>query len=317
LPRERVERQVGQPFDGESNLITLAPLPGQRLRSSRANRIDEMLSREPSPEDRGKPSLEMHKIDLGDPQPALRMLAVHAEALRRQLETVQADRENLRFQVNLFQKDAREKQPEQLRQRVALLEVENQSARAVDHEHEQLQVRLAETERELTALDAGTIAEEEESLPMAADDPAAEDVLDEVRWENRLLEKRLQRLKQYTGQLHEGVLRARLQSARRQRGDFIVGGGEVAIPTGDGGEVQPQHLERLASDNEVRLQQLRCELRDTATAMARNRGQPPSSPPRLGASRPSGADNEGVVDVLVLGDASSGSGARDVEWHVT
>lgn len=278
--------------------------------------MDDVLSREPSPED-GTISLDTHQLDLREPRRALQMLAVHSEKLQQRLTTVQMDRENLRFQVRLLQQGHNDDQPERLRERLRHLEVENRSVGAVEGEHSQLKARIAEVERELESLEgraptaASATGASSTSGPSRAATDTSEEALDELRWENRLLHKRLLRLQRYSEDLQQDALRARLKSACRSRGEepmLADRNGETAFCSA--GSTSGATLEELVAGNETMLLQLRCEVRDTATALARRGQQEQVSPT---GRRPAGADEEGVVDVLTLSDLAAGG--DDVECH--
>jgi len=312
----------------------VGPLPGQKLRSSRANRIDDMLvrSREPSPEVMDGstiPVLNPQEIDLRDPQAALRVLTAHSQALRRRLGTLQMERDSLRFQIRCLRQDGQEAQPDHIREQVARLETENRNLVAVEDEREQLQARLGVVERELGAIDAPHDAW---GPPSIVADP---DILAQLRWENRLLEKRYYRMKRYNEQVRHGLLSARLKTCEG------LGNGKVSSysaafnttaavgalakqPRAEeaGAEAVDIELEELIAENESRLGKLRGELRETITASGRREKLQP--PPRVGgagasvkqAPRPrgggKGATETGSVDVLTIDGGGLG---RDVEWH--
>lgn len=245
------------------------------------------------------------------------MLAAHTEKLQRRLATVQMDRENLRFQVRLLQQSHHDDQPERLRERLRHLEVENRSAEAVEGEHSQLKARLAEVERELESLEgrpptaASVTGSSSASGPSRAPtDVTSEETLDELRWENRLLQKRLLRLQRFSEDLQQDALRARLKSACRSRGEEPMRASRNSEAASySAGSSSGAALEELVAGNEKMLLQLRCEVRETATALARGQREQVS----LTGRRPAGADEEGVVDVLTLSDLAVGS--DDVEWH--
>eukprot|EP00929_Paragymnodinium_shiwhaense_P075060 TRINITY_DN38383_c0_g1_i1.p1 TRINITY_DN38383_c0_g1~~TRINITY_DN38383_c0_g1_i1.p1 ORF type:complete len:712 (-),score=164.15 TRINITY_DN38383_c0_g1_i1:90-2225(-) len=266
-------------------------MPGQRLRSARSNKIDDVLrsSRDPSPEILGSlPMLDSQKIDLRNPQHALQMLAAHGEALKRRLETLYMTRDNLKFQVRLLERDAKEALPEKLEERIASLELENRSARALDDEQVQLQSRLSEVEEELKKLPAapeqlaaseaggavsskrpGSEKESHRASPTPSDASAdhhpnaAEDeseVLQELRWENKLLEKRFKRLSQYSEDLAHAAMRQRLLS----RGQVASNAPPPPPPASSTQPSErcatPQDLNHLLRANEARLQELRKEV---------------------------------------------------------
>mmetsp|Transcript_136232 Transcript_136232/g.303506 ORF Transcript_136232/g.303506 Transcript_136232/m.303506 type:complete len:607 (-) Transcript_136232:75-1895(-) len=308
------------PSSGSVAAAALAPLlPGQRLRSARANRMDDMLtgSREASPEADagGLPSFSAQRLDTCDPERVLRALRAHAGALRERLISQRAERENLRFQMTLLQRDKREAKPAQLRERVELLEAENRSGSAVESERLQLQGRLAEVERQLSELPVAAAAAEAGPPPKADDED--EDVVAELRWENQLLAKRLDSTARYAEQLHQEFLRARLQSSQRRqleaassRPSTSAGAAADGLSSvtegGDGEGDEDPEIAKLLGENEATLRRLRGEVRDTATAMAR-RGQEALAPAPPG---PGKRGTQSAVDVLTIGD-----GAPDVEWH--
>merc|ERR1712232_14089 len=200
-----------------------APLPGQKLRSSRANRIDDVLtaSREASP--------DVVNIDVRDPAGTLHMLTVHAEALRRRLETMQMERENLRFQVRLLERGRRETQADGLAAQAARLEEENRTARAVDMEHEDLQRRIADIDAELAnvscpmaiaagaGFDMSKPAQQGQKRSQADGEQDEDETVAELRWENKLLVKRLQQVTRTGEQTHQDMLRTQLQSGLKSQ----------------------------------------------------------------------------------------------------
>jgi len=220
----------------------------------------------------------------------------------------------------MLQRDGHDADPKRLKERIALLEVENRNMHAVQNEHAQLQTRFAELERELKACDASSRIESDAGTASSVSGRDAEhaesdrdDLLFQLRWENRLLEKRLKRLTEYSNQLSEDAMRARLQSSRRRRGESGSGsttssscGLQVSSSLAGSGV---QDLQRLLSENDASIRHLRGEVRDTATALARN-GSNPSKP--ILSSRTDGSGKKGAVDVLCIGGGSDG---QDVEWH--
>jgi len=263
--------------------LAAIPLAGQKLRSSRANRIDDLLtsSREPSP------PAEMGEATATNAgtQQQMQVLAVHAEALRRRLETQQVERENLRFQVQLLQNDAREHQPEHFEKMIACLEVENRSRRAVDDEKVALERQLHEVDQLLADL--------EHKAPEEAPEED-EDDLEELRWESQRLERRLEEAKRYNRELmEEAVQSAKLATAK---GTPLAVAAELADLSED------PEIDQLLSRNEETLRRLTGEVRDTATAMARQSAS---------RSPPPGHDSS-TVNVLTIGVGADGA---DVEWH--
>lgn len=335
----------GSPVAGSGGGLSLTPLLGQKLRSTRANRFDEVLtqSRDPSPDP-----------DSGNPAGTLRVLKAHAENLKGQLETLQMERDNLRYQVKLVERDNYEATPVWLKERVELLELEVRAAPAVMSERDSLKARLAEVEHALAEVDRQAMAapSSSSSRPGAkgietvpehgADDD--EDLMEELSWEGKLLEKRLERARQYAGKLKQELLRAQLQSAHlrasppQSAGKASLGqsgtslasrisddaskqsfparpgtglkgtiadvcaSGVTGVAEEDLEDEDPEVAELLRA-NEARLRQMRDDMRDTATAIARGTFQAQTASPAL--------PQEGV-DVLRLGE---GDGSEDQEWH--
>eukprot|EP00435_Cladocopium_sp_Y103_P070253 s317_g34.t2 len=95
------------------------------------------------------------------PKEVLKVLRLQGEALQRQLETQHAERENLRFQVRLLERDLRERKVDYLEEEVLSLEAENRNQQAVQQEATRLLARrkkLQEAEVESAALETGTLA---------------------------------------------------------------------------------------------------------------------------------------------------------------
>jgi len=303
----------------------LAPLPGQKLRSAKANRIDDVLtrSREASPElmDSGMPVLDVHALDMADPERSLTILRNHADALRQWFDTLQAERENLRFQVRLLEEDEKAGAPDEVLREVKRLETENRNMAAVESENAQLKARLEELEREEAALTRGSGSKRGATSAEAATDSQA---LDELKWENRLLEKRLERLTSYTEQLRSGTPSSRAQgaqpagvwspattavaeSALEAEGSAAERGASSAAP---GSESQDVELSQLIAENESMLQKVRSEIRVQTANISRPVDRSDDS--EIAGARNSHARGN-AVDVLTL-DAAAGG--RDVEWHV-
>jgi len=282
-----------------SPAVPLGALPGQRLRSSRANLIDDVLTSDSPTGDannpgvrRRLPSLDVKQLDLRNPQRTLHALSIHAEALRRHLELLQMERDNLRFEVRLLQRDAKETAPVGLTEQVERLQEENRAWPAVQGEHTQLKAHIARAEEELSRLNAMPMTKEAD---LGGANVASADVddghLGELRWENKLLRKRLQSLSRFTSQLQEHDLRARLESSR--------------------GAAVPGEIAQLALDNEAKLRRLHDEVRDTATAVAQRDQRVVGDAERTASEDPFHAKR---VDILRLGEDAS---AHDVEWHGT
>lgn len=281
--------------------MPLGLLPGQRLRSSRANLIDDVLTSDSPTGDgnspctrRRLPSLDGKQLDLRNPQRTLHTLSIHAETLRRHLEVLQMERDNLRFEVRLLQRDAKDAAPVGLAGQLERLQEENRAWPAVEGEHTQLKAHIARAEEDLSRLNAmpTTKAADPGSSAQVASATSLVDegLLGELRWENQLLRKRLQGLLRYTTQLQEHDLRARLQSSH----------GTTAVP---------DEMAQLALDNEAKLRRLQDEVRDTATAVARRNQQAVGEAEATASKDPLSAAR---VDVLRLGEDLA---AQDVEWH--
>lgn len=307
---------VGSPLAGSAGgagvaALSLGPLPGLKLKSARANRMDELLtqSREPSPDPEGGGPSSSLRLAGGDPAETLKLLEVHSVSLWRRLETLQTERENLRFQVRLLERDVEESQPAWLRERIERLELECRSSQAVTSEHDQLQSRLKEVEGALAALESGqavrqALGGDVEARPTA--EPDEEDALEELKMEGRMLEKRLERSQRHVEKLQQEYLRAQLQSSHL-RAEAAYGRAASGGPAPDSGtdnaDEDPEVTALLAA-NEARLRQLRDEVRDTATAMARRpAGHRPREPP---------AEPQEGADVLKL---RAGSAGEDLEFH--
>jgi len=287
-------------------------LPGAKLRSSQSNLMDEVLtqSRDPSPDASptgGLPVLEV-QLDMSNPSRTLRKLDVYVDALSRHLEVLQMERDNLKFQLRLLERDGRESCSEGLREQLRAMEEENRNLPAVESEHELLLSRLEKAERELADLQAAEASRAQTPASSSAaglpDDPdlAEDDEVSELRWENQLLRKRLRRMQQYSESLQEDEFRTRLKTGCRPRtGAWLP---EHEQEDAAGADEDPE-IASLVAANEAKLRDLRGEVRDTATALARKK-QAFSGP----------ADPRGVagVDVLTIGE---GLGVEDVEWHGT
>lgn len=274
-------------------------------------------------------------VDMRDPPRAVRVLSTHAEALRQRLETLRMERENLHFQIRLLKQDGQEAQPDQLQEQVARLELENRSAAAVESEAQQLQKRLAEVERQAAALpprEPATAASPPPPPPAPPPSDANDETLAELRWENRLLEKKVRSMAMYVDQQHTGMLRARLTSSAGSRassrpgtarsaasaGGGLCAGGLAAVAealsvTGENNDLDAK-VAQVLEGNESMLRKLRDEMRDTATAIARRGTADRSAGAGVGAAGPAKppARSGNRVDVLTIG---AGQGGRDVEWH--
>ncbi|CAE7347443.1 inlA, partial [Symbiodinium natans] len=184
------------PAGGGYPAPALPPLGGS-LRSSRASKIDEVLT---GSSEVAQPT--------GSPRQMMQVLMVHAEALKRRLETQQAERDNLRFQLRLLQRDESERQPSWLEQQVAYLEAENRNSAAVHDESERLTRRMKAVEAALAEVDA----EPSQVKAVAAEVQAPEedeDDLDLARWECRNVERRLEQARSYNRTLMEELCRKR------------------------------------------------------------------------------------------------------------
>jgi len=186
-----------------------------------------------------------------------------------------------------------------------MLELENRSILAVDTEHEQLQTRLDRVDSALAKL-----AEVEGHPRKSTSDP---DVMDQLRWENKLLERRLERMARYNEQLQSDFQRAQLRSSqgRPSSGGGITSAKAMSSRTHRTAlcEVPDDpELSKAIEDNEALLTDLRVELRDTATAVARL-----GTAARVDQHVPAHPQKStGMIDVLTLGDRP---GTSDVEWH--
>lgn len=284
----------------QNNVVAsaLAPLAGQKLRSSRANRIDDVLtqSREASPEIilSRIPTLDLQSIDRSDPNLARKLLSAHFSALQQCLDTMQIDRENLRFQVRLLQEEHVEQQMEKIRADIERLEVENRSTHAVQSEHAQLQARLAEVDRQLSG-SVQTASCQRAGPVNIGDSPEDDDAIDQLRWENSLLEKRLDRMKKFSEQSRHNCLSAQVRS--RQSSSQGVHG---AKPTEEI-RIDPE-LHSILADNEAMLRRLHGDVSQTAA------GKPLPSSVRGGLAKHM---QNSQVDVLTIGS----EGSDDVEWH--
>ncbi|CAJ1338595.1 unnamed protein product [Effrenium voratum] len=199
---------------------------------------------------------------------AFTVLTLHAEALKRGLETQQAERENLQFQVRLLEQDLQERKPSFLELQVSRLEAENRTGAAVRDEHARLKKKLAELEA-LANLESEPMGT---ALKETANTPEADEELSLARWECRRLEKRLEQARSYNSQLMEELPADR--------------SGEVSA------EEDPE-IANLVAQNEQMLSRLRSELR-TAEREAAPPKPPSGRRPRKGA------------DVLTIGAGPSG-----------
>jgi len=247
--------------------------------------MDDLLtsSREASP-----PAEIREAMAATGSQQSVQVLAVHAEALRRRLETQQVERENLRFQVQLLQKDANERQPGHFEKMIASLEVENQSRRAVDDEKRALQRQLDELEQLLVEVSKMELKQEAEHHPQEQEED--EDALEELRFESQRLERRLEEAKRYNRELMEDAVAAKPTSAKG-----------IQMTTEPDLTEDPE-IDQLLARNEEKLRRLTGEVRDTATAMAR----------QAAARSPPPGHNSSAIDVLTIGAGTDGA---DVEWH--
>eukprot|EP00933_Yihiella_yeosuensis_P053852 TRINITY_DN5214_c0_g1_i8.p1 TRINITY_DN5214_c0_g1~~TRINITY_DN5214_c0_g1_i8.p1 ORF type:complete len:606 (+),score=157.18 TRINITY_DN5214_c0_g1_i8:79-1896(+) len=300
LPTAGPNSGGGGGSSSSSSQVPLPPIPGMKLRSARSNRIDDVLtrSRDPSPlatsEDTAASPHEC------DPQQRLQVLTIHAEALRRRLEIQQAERENLKYQVQLILRDRREAQPKHFQEKLAKLQAENRNARAVDDEHSTLTEQVQELDSQLAQLRQQSCSSQDAKTVVA--EPVSEDVED-LQFEAKLLEKRLDRAKEYNKQLFQDAERAKLRSAARRCG----------APVPELENTEPQKSEELDPDisellakNTAMLTKLHGEVRDTATAMARNASN------KSAQARPPPGHRSSAVDVLTIGAGAEGG---DVEWH--
>jgi len=272
-------------------LPTSVLLTGQRLRSSRANRIDEVLtrSRDASP---SSPSVSCdvvselleHSVDAEDPKCALGILKSHAESLQYRLDTLQVERENLRFQIRLLEQDGRDDEPARLRAKIEALEAENKNIAAVVSERDLLQTQLADLQRGLVDTTGGVEMESEESEECR-----------ELRWENSLLEKRLQRVLQYSEQLRSKFSCSASPSRCSSRAGLAV--------------ARNADLSEIVANNEIMLRSLSTSVQRTATG---DLWQPSAPAPVHASTMASRISDKATVDVLTIG---AEDGESDLEWH--
>merc|ERR1712039_1075005 len=156
------------------------------------------------------------------------------------------------------------------------------------------------------------------------DDVDEDEIVAELRWENKLLVKRLQQLTRTGEQTHQEMLRAQLQSGLKADSSLrnSVTGSEPSAPSvsrnpnevkagssdSDGTDAE---IAQLLADNEATLRQLRGEVRDTATAMGRRTKREGSRDRRSFDPAARKSKSSAVVDVLTIGE----NGSRDSEWH--
>ncbi|CAK9099957.1 unnamed protein product [Durusdinium trenchii] len=256
-----------------------AVLPGGALRPAQSNRMDELLTKS-----------EVQTPD--SPKQMLKVLALHGEALKRQLETQLAERENLRFQVRLLERDVREREPSFIEKQIAQLEAENHSKVAVLEEFGRLTARRSQLQSALADMEGAQVqspalAALEASSFLAASNEVDDEDLDMARWECRRLEKRLAQARSYNCEL--------LQDLERK----------PAMSTNASEETE---VAALVAQNEEMLSRLRSKLR-TAQGTQVSPPKVPKAPPPKG--RRGGAD---VVEVLTIGAGPEG---QDLEWQTT
>jgi len=286
--------------------VSLAPLPGQKLRSSRANRIDEVLtqsreaSQSPEIAESRIPTFDLQSIDLNDPARALTLLTTHHAALKQCLDTMQIDRENLRFQVRLLEQDDVAQQVDRLRADVERLEVENRSSEAVQSENAQLQARLAEIEKQLSGTSSKSRPSHTDSVEKQ-DSLADDDTISELRWENKRLEKRLDQMRKYSEQLRHNFLCAKVRT-RDTSSPQGASGAKVEAKVKLQDDTADPELSTILADNEAMLRRLQGDVSQTVA------GKPPHPSAHAGLVKHVQCAQ---VDVLTL--ASEGS--EDVEYH--
>merc|ERR1712194_103594 len=199
-------------------------------------------------------------------------------------------------------------------------------------EHDDLQNRISEIETELAnvscplAVAAGAGGNVHLSAQgqkrTQPDDEGEDGAVAELRWENKLLVKRLQQLTRTGEQTHQDMLRVQLQSGLKA--DTAGSQGAIASESSasknppdevkagssdsDGGDAE---ILQLLADNEATLRTLRGEVRDTATAMGRKGKREGSRDGRNFDPVARKGKSSSVVDVLTIGD----QGACDSEWH--
>eukprot|EP00746_Dinoflagellata_sp_MGD_P002139 gnl/MRDRNA2_/MRDRNA2_104122_c0_seq1.p1 gnl/MRDRNA2_/MRDRNA2_104122_c0~~gnl/MRDRNA2_/MRDRNA2_104122_c0_seq1.p1 ORF type:complete len:420 (-),score=84.93 gnl/MRDRNA2_/MRDRNA2_104122_c0_seq1:70-1329(-) len=307
---------------------------GQKLRSSLSNRMDDVLtsrssgsrepspgrsargfgdvdftrtapsplrtSRDPSPERSASADLVMPQIDLDNPERTRRLLKAHSEALRLRLQTVSADRDNLRFQVRMQRRDAPDARLVGLRDKISALELENKNLPAMEIENQELLGRVKELEAELGKASGGASSASGTSgndADFLSENP---EVLSELKWENHLLKKRLNRTTKYVEQLRREYYSTRMEKASEARERRRPLTADVATLATDmqrqgmsdpaeplspvrldgnsassaGGKGDDRYrgldgeLKKLLQDNEEYLERLRCDVVRVATAAA-------------------------------------------------
>ncbi|CAE6972929.1 inlA [Symbiodinium sp. CCMP2456] len=268
----------GAPAGGGYPAPSALPPLGGSLRSSRSTKFDEVLT---GSSEAGEPA--------GSPRQMMQVLVVHAEALKRRLETQQAERDNLRFQLRLLQRDKSERQPSWLEQQVANLEAENRNSAAVQDESDRLARRLKAVDAALAELDA-----EPSKVKAAAEEAQVledEDDINLARWECRNVERRLEQARSYNRALMEDLCR------KRNRDE----------PLEEASAEEDPEMADMVSQNTQTLRRLREEV---ATASRASAPQPPAEPRPNARGRASRGGAS--VDVLTIG---VGPGGEDVEWH--
>merc|ERR1712060_50994 len=86
---------------------------------------------------------------------------------------------------------------------------------------------------------------------------------------------------------------------------------EISRSSGDPADGMDPEIAKLLVDNEESLRQIRCEVRDTATAMGKPRKGDTSREVQNFA--PAARRGRSTVDVLTIGEGTAG----DSEWHHT
>eukprot|EP00439_Symbiodinium_sp_Y106_P051410 s155_g6.t2 len=216
----------------------------------------------------------------GSPRQMMQVLVVHAEALKRRLETQQAERDNLRFQLRLLQRDKSERQPSWLEQQVAYLEAENRNSAAVQDESDRLARRLQAVEASLAEHDA----EPSKVKAVAEEAQVQEELSDGEKW---ILWNR---------ELECCFFRGRLASELDED--------DINLARWECRNVE-RRLEQARSYNRALMEELL-----VATASRTSAPQPPAEPRPSARGR---ATRGGAsVDVLTIG---AGPGGEDVEWH--
>lgn len=298
-------RPATAPVGMTGRLATLPPgvrLSSQRLRPT-SSRIDNVLVREPSPAPNADmdwvSTLNPPEIDYEQPWLTVRLLKMYSESLRQRLDTRQVERQNLHFLIGLLEREKHDSQPEVLDEQCSLLQAENQALQAVvGNNHEQLKATLGKVEGELRELDL--IPDIRPTSPSSKSFVDTQEISEELRLENRLLERRLERLMRY-----EEEARRSLHSAHASNDNLqLPSEGYMGDTTVKSSKDADAELAQMLARNEEQLLDLRREFVRTAAAVMPGSGRGK----QVGAATP---DPTGTVDILTL---DTGDGHADV-WH--